>query len=73
MLSLDFILFKFWKIFKATRKQLSDKNGEISELKIKLDELKKSADAEKETIDECKKYYLNRLNQKQAEIDKYKA
>lgn len=60
-------------ILKATRKQLADKNGEISELKIKLDELKKYQDNEKNMLDECKKYYLNRLNQKQNEIEKYKA
>lgn len=69
---------KFFKkliiiIIIATRKQLSEKNSEISELKIKIDELKKLTSNEKNILDECKKYYLNRLNQKQSEIDKYKA
>jgi hypothetical protein len=74
--------FSFYNLFiktkvtkfkiEATRKQLADKNGEISDLKIKLDELKKHQDNEKNMLDECKKYYLNRLNQKQNEIEKYK-
>jgi hypothetical protein len=51
----------------------SEKNSEISELKIKIDELKKLTSNDKNILDECKKYYLNRLNQKQSEIDKYKA
>ena len=58
---------------KATRKQLAEKNAEISELKIKLDEFKTHFDSEKSSLDECKKHYLNRLNQKQNEVDKYKA
>jgi hypothetical protein len=57
----------------ATRKQLSEKNGEISELKIKIDEMKKCAENEKNALDECKKFYLARLNQKNSELEKYKA
>ncbi len=56
-----------------TRKQLAEKNGEISDLKINIDELKKIKEKEKDSLDECKKYYLNRLNQKQNEVDKYKS
>lgn len=68
----DAELDKYEQSLISTRKQLSEKNAEISELKIKLDDLKNHADSEKTSIDECKKYYLNRLNQKQNEIDKYK-
>lgn len=51
---------------------MSEKNAEISELKIKIDELKKSSENEKGSVDELKKYYLNRLNQKNSELEKYK-
>lgn len=69
----DSELEKYEQTLTATRKQLAEKNSEISELKIKIDELKKLTNNEKNILDECKKYYLNRLNQKQSEIDKYKA
>lgn len=59
--------------FKAIRKQLADKTSEISELKIKLDELRKLGENEKNAVDECKKYYITRLNQKNNELEKYKA
>ena len=63
----------YFNLKKGTRKQLSEKNGEISELKIKIDELRKQAENEKNAIDECKKYYMTRLNQKNSEVEKYKA
>jgi hypothetical protein len=52
---------------------MSEKNEEISELKIKLDECKKIMNDEKNAVDECKKYFMNRLNAKTTEIEKYKA
>ncbi len=52
---------------------MAEKNAEISELKIKIDEFRKHFENDKNSLDECKKHYLNRLNQKQSEIDKYKA
>ncbi len=68
----DADLDKYEKTIASTRKQMSDKNSEISELKIKIDELKKSKETEKSELDEVKKYYIGRLSQKQQEIDKYK-
>lgn len=68
----DVDLEKYEQTLLTTRKQLSDKNAEVSDLKIKIDELKVTKDKEKGAVDECKKYYLNRLNQKQNEVDKYK-
>ena len=69
----DAELENFEQSLIATRKQVADKNAEISDLKIKLDEFKKHFEGEKNLLDECKKHYLNRLNQKQNEIDRYKA
>ncbi len=69
----DADLEKYEQTLLANRKQLSDKNAEVSDLKIKIDELKTTKEKEKNALDECKKYYLNRLNQKQNEIDKYKS
>lgn len=55
------------------RKQLAEKNGEVSELKIKADEMRQVIDGEKNSVDECRKYYINMLNQKNNEVDKYKS
>ncbi len=57
----------------ALKKQVSEKNAEISELKIKIDELRKLLEKSQQTIDNDKKHYLSRLNQKQNEIEQYKA
>lgn len=58
---------------KATRKQLSERAAEVSELKIKLDEMRSIIENEKNAVDECKKFYVTRLTQKNNEVDKYKA
>ncbi len=52
---------------------MSEKNAEISELKIKIDELKKLLEKVQQNIDNDKKHYLSRLNQKQNEIEQFKA
>jgi Tfp pilus assembly protein PilX len=73
MESRDEELAKYEETLLASRRQLSDKNSEISELKIKIDELMKRAQDETDLIDENKKYFMKRLNQKQQELDQYKA
>ena len=51
---------------------MSEKNAEISDLKIRLDDYKRLDDEEKNSLEELKKYYINRLNQKNNELEKYK-
>lgn len=51
---------------------MSEKNAEISDLKIRLDDYKKIDNEEKNSLEELKKYYINRLNQKNNELEKYK-
>ncbi|CAF0791557.1 unnamed protein product [Brachionus calyciflorus] len=69
----DSELEKFEQTLTNVRKQLSDKNAEISELKIKIDDFKKLNDTEKTSIDELKKYYITRLNQKNSEFEKFRS
>jgi hypothetical protein len=41
-------------------------------LKIKLDELKKKIEKDDSNLEDIKKYYIQRLNQKHQEIEQYK-
>ena len=54
------------------KKQQSDKDALISELKIEIDEFKKTLEREKQNQDEGKRFYLERLQEKQREFDSYK-
>ncbi|RNA39221.1 coiled-coil domain-containing 57 [Brachionus plicatilis] len=68
----DSELEKFEQSISNIRRQLSEKNAEISDLKIRLDDYKKLKEEEKNSLDELKKYYINRLNQKNNDLEKYK-
>ncbi|KAH9514404.1 hypothetical protein Btru_025159 [Bulinus truncatus] len=54
------------------RNVLNEKNAEISELKIHLDDLKNVIKREEKTKDELQANYQRRLREKQAEVDNYK-
>ncbi|KAJ8319441.1 hypothetical protein KUTeg_004532 [Tegillarca granosa] len=58
--------------FKGLKAQLNVKNAEISELKIKLDDMKSCMNREASARDDLQRHYQNRLKEKQAEIDSYK-
>jgi len=66
-------LDNYEKNITGLRKQLSEKNAEISDLKIKMDGLRKFNERDANAIEETKKHYLIRLNQKQNEIEQYRA
>lgn len=54
------------------RNALNEKNAEISELKIHLDDLKNVIKREEKTKDELQANYQRRLREKQVEVDNYK-
>lgn len=56
----------------ALKRQQSDKDALISELKIEIDEFKKVLEKEKKNQDEGKRFYLERLQEKQNEFENYK-
>jgi len=52
--------------------ELSIKTGEISELKIKIDDLKLTIARENQAKDELQRHYQQRLKEKQTEIESYR-
>ena len=54
------------------RSSLNSKNTEMSELKIRIDDLKNVINREEKTKDELQANYQRRLREKQAEVDAYK-
>lgn len=58
--------------FKELKSSLNVKNGEISEMKIKLDDMKTWSDRENQAREELQLHYQQRLKEKQAEIDSYR-
>ena len=68
-----------FKCFKAhllnvldQKTELSIKTGEISELKIKIDDLKLTIARENQAKDELQRHYQQRLKEKQTEIESYR-
>ncbi len=57
---------------KVLKKQQSDKDALISELKIEIDEFKKVLEKERLNQDEAKRFYLERLQEKQHDFENYK-
>ncbi|XP_033742493.1 coiled-coil domain-containing protein 57-like isoform X2 [Pecten maximus] len=58
--------------FSELKSSLNVKNGEISEMKIKLDDMKSWSDRENQAREELQLHYRQRLKEKQAEIDSYR-
>ncbi|OWF50285.1 coiled-coil domain-containing protein 57-like [Mizuhopecten yessoensis] len=58
--------------FSELKSSLNVKNGEISEMKIKLDDMKTWSDRENQAREELQLHYQQRLKEKQAEIDSYR-
>ena len=48
------------------------KDGEISDLKIKIDELKGGLSREMKSREDTQQHYQHRIREKQAELEKYK-
>ncbi|RUS77718.1 hypothetical protein EGW08_014506 [Elysia chlorotica] len=59
--------------FQEMRSSLNSKNAELSELKIRIDDLKNVINREEKTKDELQANYQRRLREKQAEVDSYKS
>ncbi|GFN86852.1 coiled-coil domain-containing protein 57-like [Plakobranchus ocellatus] len=59
--------------FQELRASSSSKNAEISELKIRIDDLKNVINREEQAKDELQSNYQRRLKEKQAEVDAYKS
>ncbi|CAL1527468.1 unnamed protein product [Lymnaea stagnalis] len=59
--------------FSEIRNALNQKNAEISELKIYLDDLKNVIKREEKTKDELQANYQRRIREKQMEVDTYKS
>ncbi|XP_021344290.1 coiled-coil domain-containing protein 57-like, partial [Mizuhopecten yessoensis] len=58
--------------FSELKSSLNVKNGEMSEMKIKLDDMKTWSDRENQAREELQLHYQQRLKEKQAEIDSYR-
>ncbi len=48
------------------------KDGEISELKVRIDELHTLNEREKKARDELQEHYQRRIRDKQAELEQYR-
>ncbi|KAK3744535.1 hypothetical protein RRG08_056672 [Elysia crispata] len=59
--------------FQEMRSSLNSKNTEMSELKIRIDDLKNVINREEKTKDELQANYQRRFREKQAEVDAYKS
>lgn len=59
--------------FQEMRASLNSKNAELSELKIRIDDLKNVINREEKAKDELQSNYQRRLREKQAEVDDYKS
>ena len=59
-------------MFLDLKTELSIKNGEVSELKIQIDDLKSVISRENQAKDELQRHYQHRLKEKQAEIESFK-
>ena len=59
-------------MFTGVKTQLAGKDAEISELKIRLDELNTSARREAESRDEMQRHYQQRVREKQAQLEQYR-
>ncbi|KAI8794762.1 coiled-coil domain-containing protein 57 isoform X1 [Biomphalaria glabrata] len=66
-------LEKYDLSFAEIRNALNEKNAEISELKIHLDDLNNVIKREEKTKDELQANYQRRLREKQVEVDNYKS
>ena len=66
------ILFFFFSYLQELRTSLNSKNAELSELNIRIDDLKNVINREEKTKDELQANYQRRLREKQAEVDAYK-
>ncbi|XP_063445953.1 coiled-coil domain-containing protein 57-like [Mytilus trossulus] len=65
-------LDRYDKIFVDLKTELSMKNGETSELKIQIDDLKSVIARDNQAKDELQRHYQQRLKEKQAEVDSFK-
>ncbi|CAF1354619.1 unnamed protein product [Didymodactylos carnosus] len=65
-------LLTFDNRLKEFKKQLNNKDGEISELKIINDQLRSVAQQIELQIEEEKKHFIQRLNRKEKDVDIYK-
>ncbi len=68
-----FIRLKCPKSFVAeVRKELASKDGEISELKMRIDDLQTVIKREGKAKDELQQHYQRRIRDKQAELEQYR-
>lgn len=65
-------LERYDKIYVDLKTELSLKNGEVSELKIQIDDLKSVISRENQAKDELQRHYQQRLKEKQAEIESFR-
>ena len=54
------------------KRELADKDGEISELKVRMDELHAANKREAKAKDEMQDNYQRRIREKQAELEQYR-
>ncbi|XP_064640433.1 coiled-coil domain-containing protein 57-like isoform X2 [Lineus longissimus] len=65
-------LERYEKIFQDCKLTLIHKSAEVSDLKIKIDELERNVARERERCDELQVHYQQRLREKQADINDYR-
>ncbi|XP_070579694.1 coiled-coil domain-containing protein 57-like [Ptychodera flava] len=69
----DLELERYDSIFGDLKATSSAKNAEISELKIKIDEMRSALDRENKAREELQIHYQQRLREKQKEVDMFRS
>ena len=68
----DLELERYDSIFGDLKATSSAKNAEISELKIKIDEMRSALDRENKAREELQIHYQQRLRERQKEVDMFR-
>ena len=69
---ISFLFLKGAPSILELKRELTDKDGEISELKVRMDELHSANKREAKTKDEMQDHYQRRIREKQAELEQYR-
>ena len=71
-MSFNFLFLKGAPSILELKRELIDKDGEISELKVRMDELHSANKREAKAKDEMQDHYQRRIREKQAELEQYR-
>ena len=69
---ISFLFLKGAPSILELKRELADKDGDISELKVRMDDLHTTNKREAKAKDEMQDHYQRRIREKQAELEKYR-